>query len=941
MPYPTLEQYNLAFQLHAKLLTDPELKAGTLAKSGLGLPLAISGGFALTYTITAGRKKYAVRCFHRESKALERRYAAISKRLNGLQSPYFLAFEFQPQGIKVDGAACPIVKMAWAEGETLGEFLEANHKNVGALAKLSDALGTMAQYLEAQHIAHGDLQPGNIMVSGGGSVVQLIDYDGMFVDDIKDLGSSELGHVNFQHPQRKSTNPFDAHLDRFSFTSLCLSLKALRTDASIWGKTNSEVDAIVFRANDFADPGSSAAFALLSANGTLAAETKNFAAVCKSPMANAPTSLDFFVGRNIPAVSIVLGGPAKATVATTGYIGAYSVLSALDYAACLRSVGDKVEVIGQIVEVKADKSRSGKPYIFINFGAWKGNIFKVSLWSEGLAVVTPKPTASWVGQWVSVVGLMEPPFVSRKYKYSHLSISVTAANQLTRISEVEAKRRLAGGSQVPFKAAENKDLLEKIRGKSQPSYVPPTSNPRPTQPTSRAPASPPLTANQAALIAIKGTTSPTQAVPPYVPSHRSASQAPSYTPPPPTPVPGKRPSSWGWPAIWAVGIWVVIVLANPTSKAPVASSPSIASTTPAPLAVPKPAVVAPVVPTEEIVPPLRRTRALTVPELRYCAAQAIRLSAGHGEARQGDVGDTRQLANMTTDFNHRCRGYQKAGPDFGLVTSQVEPRRSDLEKEGRIQWFSTMQARIQAAEAAASAASAASAAALAAQAAFEPQSLASPPPLSVSTPVSIPVAIPAPQSPPAQNPSRSGMPDNASLDFTGHAWTCNRGFVQVGYQCAAVQMPENAQLDFTGHGWVCRRGYVGMNGSCVPVQMPPNAQIDYTGHGWVCSRGFVANGGGCAPVAMPANAQLDYSGHAWTCIRGYVGIGAECLPIQMPANSQLDYTGHAWTCARSYYQAGLECVPGQVPQNGTLDYTGHGWACQRGYQRVGNQCLRV
>ena len=416
----------------------------------------------------------------------------------------------------------------------------------------------------------------------------------------------------------------------------------------------------------------------------LAAETKNFAAVCKSPMASAPTSLDFCAGRNIPAVSIVLGGPAKpvsivlggpakATVAATGYVGAYSVLSALNYAACLRSVGDKVEVIGQIVEVKADKSRGGKPYIFINFGAWKGDIFKVSLWSEGLAVVKPK------------VGLMEPPFVSNRYKYSHLSISVTAANQLTRISGGEAKRRLAGGSQVPFKAAENKDLLEKIRGKSQPNYVPLASNSWPTQPASRAQAGPPITANQAALNAIKGTNSPTPAVLPYVPSHRSASQAPRYTPPPPTRVPSKRSTFWGWPAVWVVGILVVIVMANSTSKAPVASSPSVASAPPAPPALPKPAaVVAPVVPTEEIVPSLRRTRPLAVSELRYCAAQAIRLDAGRGEARQGDVGDTRQLANMTADFNRRCRGYQAAGAGFGLVTSQVEPRTSDMKKECRV-----------------------------------------------------------------------------------------------------------------------------------------------------------------------------------------------------------------------------------------------------------------
>ena len=230
MTYPTLEQYNQAFQLHSRLLADAELKSGTVATTGLGLPLAISGGFALTYTITAGPKKYAVRCFHRQSKELVRRYAAISRRLAELQSPYFLAFEFQPQGIKVDGAGYPIVKMAWAKGETLGEFLEAN-RNPVALTKLFNAIVGLGDYLDEKKIAHGDLQTGNLMISSGGSVIQLIDYDGMYVDEIKEIGSAELGHVNFQHPERKSTNPFTAGLDRFALIALAVAIKALSTDA--------------------------------------------------------------------------------------------------------------------------------------------------------------------------------------------------------------------------------------------------------------------------------------------------------------------------------------------------------------------------------------------------------------------------------------------------------------------------------------------------------------------------------------------------------------------------------------------------------------------------------------------------------------------------------------------------------------------------------------
>ena len=487
MAYPSLEQYNQAFSAHSTLLSDPELRSGTLAKSGLGLPLAISGGFALTYTITTSRGKFAVRCFHRESKGLERRYAAISKKLAGLRSPYFLAFQFQPQGIRVDGAPYPVVKMAWASGTTLGEFLEDNLRNPAALGRLADALVQLAAYLRKEGIAHGDLQSGNLMVSRDGSSVQLIDYDGMFVDDIKDLGSAELGHVNFQHPQRKSLNPFDASLDRFSLIALSVAIRALQADSSLWNKTNSEADAILFRANDFLDPANSSAFSLVAKNASLAGQVKNFAAVCKSPMVRAPDLADFLAGRNIPAISIVIAPPGHATGQITiagrpGYVGAYPVLSATDYAACLGAVGDKVEVIGRIVEVKQDKARNGKPYIFINFGPWQGSIFKVSIWSDGLAQLKSQPDASWIGKWVSVVGLMEPPFVNKKFRYSHLSITVGAAGTMTPITEQEARWRIAGAGKAAgaFSAAttSNRQTLDKIRGVSSapPSPAPPRAS---------------------------------------------------------------------------------------------------------------------------------------------------------------------------------------------------------------------------------------------------------------------------------------------------------------------------------------------------------------------------------------------------------------------------------------------------------------------------------
>lgn len=471
MAYPTFEQYNNAFSAHQRLLSDPELKNGDVAKTGLGTPLAISGGFALTYTIKSASKKYAVRCFHRESKALERRYQAIARRLAQLRSPYFLDFEFQSTGISVDGKAYPIVKMAWAKGVTLGEFLEDNHGRKGALSNLSASLLALSSFLEKERVAHGDIQTGNMMVSGDGAI-QLIDYDGMFVEDIRDLGSSELGHVNFQHPDRKVKNPFEPTMDRFSFIALSLALKALNEEPSLWGKTNCEMDAIVFRASDFIDPASSPVFSELMRKPSLAVLAQNFAAVCRAPLEKTPSLEDFLAGRNIPVGSIQISFKPQEGRQKPGYIGVYDVIDASNYGLCLKRVGDKVEVIGRIAEVKVDKARNGKPYVFINFGPWQGEIFKISIWSEGLAAISKKPDASWTGKWISVVGLMEPPYVSRRYKYSHLSINVTANGQISVISEAEAKFRLAPSSAKTSTApSSNRAALDKIKGRTSPSQL--------------------------------------------------------------------------------------------------------------------------------------------------------------------------------------------------------------------------------------------------------------------------------------------------------------------------------------------------------------------------------------------------------------------------------------------------------------------------------------
>lgn len=505
MSYPSIEEYHEAMQHPGVCMQDQELKLGVVQTTGMGLPKVMCGGFALTYPMSCGSKKYAVRCFHKESNALQRRYQAISAKIKGLKSPYFLDFDFQAQGIRIKQQCFPIVKMAWAQGTTLGEYIDFYHGDKPRMQKLRGSLDQLSAYLESKDIAHGDIQTGNVLVSRDGSEILLVDYDGMYVDELKTLGSSELGQRNFQHPERIKLNPYNVKLDRFSFILLHLALRGLESDPSLWDKTRSDADGILFRANDFDDPATSSALAELKGHPELGDDVKNFAAICTAPFSSIPSLNDFIKRINIPVSAIqILDKHAVARVKV--YIPSNPVVDARNYIQGREHVGDQVELIGQIIEIKQDVTKHGKPYVFINFGKWNTNIIKITIWSEGLELMRQKPDPSWVGKWVSVVGLIDPPYHSKKYKYTHISITINQGNQISILGEAEAQFRLASIGHSQYESgtqATNRNLIDRLK----------TSSRKPGSPVASNAANTTKSSNQAILDSIRKpqsiTTSPT------------------------------------------------------------------------------------------------------------------------------------------------------------------------------------------------------------------------------------------------------------------------------------------------------------------------------------------------------------------------------------------------------------------------------------------------
>jgi hypothetical protein len=444
MSYPQITEYHEAIQHPAQAFVDPDLKQGSVAENNLGLPLVMSGGFALTYAVTTPRRKCAVRCFHREIPEIQQKYDATSKKLRSLAIGCFVDFDFQQSGINVRQKVFPIVRMDWVEGDTLGVWLDKNVNNPRALEKARVDFAAIARFLEREGIAHGDIQNGNVMVASGD--IKLIDYDGMFVPGMRPGNGSETGHRHFQHPGRRVSN-FGPGMDRFSFIVLDLSLRALVEDKSLYPKFREGGETIIFKANDFADPENSEVFRRLLAMPKLKEQARNFAAICDAPLAAVPTLDEFLAGRNIPAAKTPVSArssPAAKPVAAA-YIPAYPVVDALNFSAALQRVGDRVELIGRIVEIKPGSRKQGKGrakrYVFINFGSWRGNIVKISIWSDGLAKLKEQPSNTWIGRWVSVTGLVDVPYETKLYK--HLSITVQEEGQIQWLDEAQAGHRLA------------------------------------------------------------------------------------------------------------------------------------------------------------------------------------------------------------------------------------------------------------------------------------------------------------------------------------------------------------------------------------------------------------------------------------------------------------------------------------------------------------------
>ncbi len=266
MDWPTATDYFEAIQSPSLCFTDPDLRQGQPAPGPLGVPMPRSGNFADVYEIRSpGGRSWAVKCFTRRVEGLHERYQAISAHLERARLQFMVDFQYLDRGVRVRGQWYPVLKMAWVEGLTLNTFVRMYLDRPQTLLTLADRLWVrMAEQLRQAQMAHADLQHGNVLLVPGADSsalkLRLIDYDGMFVPALAGTASGEVGHPNFQHPQRLREGTWSPEVDRFPHLVVRCALRALAVGGQPLWERYDNGDNLLFRQNDFTDPGGSALF---------------------------------------------------------------------------------------------------------------------------------------------------------------------------------------------------------------------------------------------------------------------------------------------------------------------------------------------------------------------------------------------------------------------------------------------------------------------------------------------------------------------------------------------------------------------------------------------------------------------------------------------------------------------------------------------------------
>ena len=211
----------------------------------------------------------------RTSENIIERYKLISDGLKKKKSNLFVEFELIENKLRILShtpiLTVPFLKMENAKGVNINEYFETIKKSSLHHNKTSRN-NFLKLWLEAcneinfSNMAHGDLQHGNIMIDYDKSssdlkpkAIKLIDYDGIWLPELKNLKPNEKGHRNYNLPSRSADQDYGPTMDYFSQLIIATSIVVL---SKIPDDTDTE-ETLVFKEDDIKNPQDSKLFKIL------------------------------------------------------------------------------------------------------------------------------------------------------------------------------------------------------------------------------------------------------------------------------------------------------------------------------------------------------------------------------------------------------------------------------------------------------------------------------------------------------------------------------------------------------------------------------------------------------------------------------------------------------------------------------------------------------
>ncbi len=274
-------------------IMDKSIAGGQLVMNGI-VPLVYQGGFGMVFKINHNGKDHAVKVWTIKIDDIKERLQKVSASLTSLQLPYFVSYNFSegclrvPADSSVDDNATDqyldALLMDWADGVLLKNYLDETINNSSPketheqLMKLASNLKKCFCDLHKNHISHGDLQHGNILIYevNGDPQIKLIDYDSLYVPSLQGYYQTTSGLGAFQHPGRiiAGANTMCSEKDDyFSEKILYLTILLLASDPKLWKDANVNVEendwGILFKQEDFDNFENSYLFNYIKQNNAL------------------------------------------------------------------------------------------------------------------------------------------------------------------------------------------------------------------------------------------------------------------------------------------------------------------------------------------------------------------------------------------------------------------------------------------------------------------------------------------------------------------------------------------------------------------------------------------------------------------------------------------------------------------------------------------------